>query len=357
VDREVFDRLSRLVAAAGTRRDIVRLLLGGALAGTAAGIGAVSARKKRSRGGRRGRVRVQQEQPLCPATCTQNCSGKPLHGGVNLTKCNFNEDDLDGVNLRGANLSKACFGETSLRNADLRGTNVGKACFCGADLRGADFRGSNVSRAQLDCANLGCDTILPNGKRAIVCETNETCCDGVCVNTRNDPANCGVCGTACAVCQGCAGGVCEDLPDGLLDCSGDPLVPAQPGFCTAGPNTGICAGGVCNCGPGGDYIKEANRCVCNAANSTICGRGGRCCEILEVCLISGGIQTEPRCIACDSSEPTNLCCEYDCQAAGPDKFICIPNAVPGVTQCDESFEGCAFNDGSFVDSCTTCGAT
>ena len=116
--------------------------------------------------------------------------GKNFRPGANLRNCNYvNESGLlfdviwrgqprgtccsprrEGrVNFRGANLAKACFFEAELGNADFRGANVRGASFCEADLRGADFRGSNVTAAQLACANVACDTILPNSKPAVAC--------------------------------------------------------------------------------------------------------------------------------------------------------------------------------------------
>jgi hypothetical protein len=178
MDRDRFDWLSRRVAGASTRRDALRLILGGVVAG-AVGVEAAAAKKAhRARSGQRGAVHAQQNEPTCPATCTANCSGKRLQGGANLTKCNFNDRDLDGVNLRGANLTNACFGDASLRDADLRATKVSGACFCGADLTGADFRGSNITKQQLACAIVSCTTILPNGKPATSCDCALGCPPG-----------------------------------------------------------------------------------------------------------------------------------------------------------------------------------
>jgi hypothetical protein len=296
VDREQFDRLSRLVAAAGTRRDMLRIVIGGAVAGAAASADeSVAKQKKRSRRGNRGKVRAQQEEPLCPNTCNRNCSSKPIHGGVDLSRCNLSGRDLDGANLSGSNVSRACFEDASLRNVSFAGANVSRTCFCNADLRGADFRGTAITTAQLSCAKPGCDTILPNGQRAIRCGSGETCCDGICVRTGSDPENCGACGVECGVCQRCTNGQCVDLPDGQFDCNGQPLVPFDPnlfcraGLCTATTSTGICDGGICNCGPLGSYDAEANRCGCDQEGQDTCDEfePGGCCEINETCLANG----------------------------------------------------------------------
>jgi hypothetical protein len=221
VDREQFDRLSRLVAAAGTRRDALRVLVGGAIFGVAAGIdGAPTSARKKSRNRSQGKARAEVQQPPppppCPSTCNQQCSSKAIQGGANLTKCDLNGRDLEGVNLGGANLTGACFGNATLRDAKFRGANLSKTCLCGADLAGADFRGSNVTAKQLACASVTCETILPNGKPAAPCGKGLTCCDNLCVPTNADPGNCGACGTVCRPPAICENGRCRVLPGTCL---------------------------------------------------------------------------------------------------------------------------------------------
>jgi hypothetical protein len=301
MDREQFDRLSRLVAAAGTRRDALRLLVSGVVLGAAGIDGAPASARKPSRKGRHGKARAELQQPpppSCPTTCNQNCSTKPIHGGVNLAKCNLNDRDLDGVQLNGANLTQACFGGSSLRNANFRGANLSKTCLCGADLRGADFRGANVTQQQLDCAKPGCDTIKPNGKPAIVCGTNETCCDGICVNTGSDADNCGACGHDCGPCQQCVNGQCGPVPNKAFDCNGVPLEAKGSASCTTTSQAGLCVDGACTCGSG-RYLADPNLCVCLRADDAECAQDGLCCVIGELCTFADGqINTVIQCVDC-----------------------------------------------------------
>jgi hypothetical protein len=380
MDRDRFDRLSRLIGAAGTRRDALRTLVAGAIAGataaTLAGADESEAKRKR-RNGRKRRAGSQGKKsgsqrdliPLqCPNTCNQNCSNKPLIGGANLSKCNLNDRDLDGVNLGGANLSGACFGNSSLRNANFRGANLSGTCFCGADLTGADFRGTSATLAQLQCGTVACNTILPNGKPAVPCARGERCCNGECVLIGSDPDNCGRCGVQCGTCQFCNFGTCEDLPDLQYDCNRAPLITQTSGLCTGqctdGPNTGICDGGICNCGPRGVYNPASNVCQCDQDGQETCAEDEDfpCCEVTRTCLDNAQFCTELTCVECGfgGSPYTNLCCEYLCAASGPGprpkKFVCIENAEPGHTRCDASFEGCSFNDANFVQTCGACGA-
>jgi hypothetical protein len=306
MDRDRFDRLSRVIGVAGTRRDAVRTLIVGALVGvsasSAAGFEGAEAKRKR-RKGRKQKARGEAIPLQCPNTCNVNCSTKPLIPGSNLTKCNLNDRDLDGINLGGANLTKACFGNASLRDANFRGANLSGTCFCGADLTGADFRGTRLTSGQLACAaTVACNTILPNGKPAVPCAKGEQCCDGVCVETGTDPDNCGACGIVCGPCQFCDFGTCEDLEDFKFDCNRNPLITQTSGFCTgqctSGANTGICDGGFCNCGPRGVYNPVFNICQCDQDGEETCADFGDCCEVTQTCLDNAEFCTELTCVDC-----------------------------------------------------------
>jgi hypothetical protein len=340
MDRNQFDRLSRVVAAAGTRRDALRLLLAGLAVGSTAAVEEASARKK----GRGKSGRAQSEQSLqCTRLCAP-CPKKKPGPGTNLTGCDFNDADLVGVNLGGANLTNTCFASAHLHNARFRGANVSGTCFCGADLTGADFRGTKVSAEQLACATVDCSTVLPNGKPAAPCGDSTTCCGGDCVDLQIDTDNCGKCGNACGPCQTCSNGSCRDLTvEDQVDCNRNPLEPAGGDkVCTTSPFTGICDLGHCNCGPDGRYLPDENICLCSEA----CGPNQHC-DLTSTCLDNGVFSNETTgCV-------TNLCCEYVC-GPNPNKYACIPNATPGETQCNPSLDGCSINDASFVDSCDEC---
>ena len=300
MDRDQFDRISRLVAAAGTRRGALRLLVAGAVAGV--GHGSVAARQRRGR--TRDRVRAEQAAD-CPNRCL-NCTNKPLVPGGNLTRCDFDHKEfVDGLNLSAANLSNTCFAESELRKSIFRGANASGACFaesdltdanfrgaalaktvfCGADLTGADFRGSNVTAAQLACATVGCNTILPNGKSAAPCASGQACCGGPCVDTDTDRTNCGACGHRCAPCHICQSGQCVPAPNNTVDCRNTALQPSDNGGrCTASSGTGVCIDGACSCGFG-VYDETRNVCQCDASNTQDCAnnRPPDCCRVVEVC--------------------------------------------------------------------------
>jgi hypothetical protein len=324
MDRDQFDRLSRLIAAAGTRRDALRLVVAGALAGLAGHGSFTEARKRgkaRRRQRRRSQVRTEQAQ-LCTHLCV-DCSGKPIRPGANLSGCDFNDEPFpDRLDLRSTNLTNACFAQAELRaarfngaaaggvcfadsdltGANFRGTNVGGAVFCGADLTGADFRGSNVTDAQLACATVGCNTIKPNGKSAAPCASGLTCCGGPCVDTNTTPRHCGSCGHACLPCQTCQNGQCVPVPNNAVSCNGFALQTEGDTRCTTIPNRGVCIDGACSCGFA-RYNETRNICECDEANTQDCAANpppdpNQCCRVAKVC--TNG-ETESVCVECDEA--------------------------------------------------------
>ncbi len=85
-----------------------------------------------------------------------------------------------------------------------------------------------------DPANCGaCNAACANVCTAGVCGGNGACqqtvCDGACVNTDTDPLNCGDCGNACAVDQVCFAGQCNDY---------EPAI-----GCSSCANCDVCGGG------------------------------------------------------------------------------------------------------------------
>lgn len=85
------------------------------------------------------------------------------------------------------------------------------------------------------------------------CATGTTRCNGQCVNTTSDAANCGACGTACPSGQACQASMCRaGCTGGLTNCNGT-CVNAQTdkancGACgTACSGLEQCATGRCQC--------------------------------------------------------------------------------------------------------------
>ena len=228
MDDRRFDAIARSLGATRSRRGALGLLAG------AAGLGLAGADAKRHR--RKGKqAKPAATSAACLAAGSKSCtlaqakpgavlkdcdyaaadlSGKALNA-TNLSKASLAGANLSGANLAGANLASACLAGADLSGANLRGTSLSGADLTGANICGADLRGSNVKPAQLATATLCCATILPDNKPA-GCPAGTACCDGAhCVDTQNDPANCGACGNSCpAAHPTCSDGVCVGCDPG-----------------------------------------------------------------------------------------------------------------------------------------------
>jgi len=200
MERETFDRFTRLIGAAGTRRDALRLVATGALLGGAATIEGAAAKSRKQRGKVRAEQRVDCENPaVCLTTSNTgcsfeqgNCANKRIGPGANLTNCNFITESggVFETNFASANLTGTCWFADTLFNRP-------------------NFRGSNLTAEQLaSAATVTCSTILPNGKPAVQCAKELTCCIDVCTDTDTDPNNCGTCGNVCTPPQNCDQGGC-----------------------------------------------------------------------------------------------------------------------------------------------------
>ena len=100
-----------------------------------------------------------------------------------------------------------------------------------------------------------------SGTCALPCQVGRTCCGNGCVNTMNDPNNCGACGHKCTATTGalCSGGKC--------------MVPACTTF-GCGFGTTCCGNGCCSsaqlcCGPAVAMSSLPN-CFTPTVNQTSC---------------------------------------------------------------------------------------
>ena len=142
----------------------------------------------------------------------------------------------------------------------------GAGCATGGDTTQADVPGHDADVGE--GGDVPCPDACPPGQSCIGgrcvpssctdgCPAGQTCCGSVCTSTRNDPANCGACGTICAPhgdtclagtcsCNGAAAcsierSCCPGL--GCIDTMGDPT---HCGGCTAVCEPDVeCLAGAC----------------------------------------------------------------------------------------------------------------
>ena len=167
---------------------------------------------------------------------------------------------------------------------------------------------------QADCGP--CETCTDGACTPTTCGGGQTCCGSGCIDTQNDPNNCGSCGNTCGAGQTCCGGGCVDTATDSNNCG-------SCGYPCLGGDTcqnGLCTGGGCpeqwhSCGVA--YPPHVtNVCCLHGFTCSIAERNTACCS--------------PGTKACPNLD--GYCCPAD--------YICCGNhlgypCVPPGSQCPE----------------------
>jgi hypothetical protein len=193
-------------------------------------------------------------------------------------------------------------------------------------------------------------------------------CGGMCVDTSDDPNNCGTCGAVCSGGLQCVKGLCaHSCPVGLTWC-GTSCVNVQTdnancGACDAGCASGFaCTNGVCvsDCGDSGMVIcvndAGVGHCVDLQQDSANCGQCGYTCtsgfacwesQCLCECSFDGFVNCAPpgQCICVNPLIDNSHCgasgdCSVDAGTAGQDcqdGLLCI-NGTCTIVPCDPQFQ-------------------
>ncbi|MGK3992346.1 hypothetical protein [Sorangium sp. So ce1024] len=324
-----------------------------------------------------------------------NCDGDPANG------CEVNTDTslahCGGCNIACAlpNASESCLGGTCVLGDCADG-------FANCDGNPANGCEVNTDTSLAHCGSCGATCALANASESCVdgdcvlgaCNAGFADCDGNTangceVNTSTSLANCGGCGTVCALpnaAEACLGGTCvlTACEPGFVNCDGDPANGcevntasdlAHCGGCNiacALPNAAeACLGGTCvlgACEPGfaNCDANPANGCEANTDTSLAhCGGCGMACDLAnasEACV--DGACGLVACIAgfadcngvvADGCEVSIASDPASCGACGVNCAEAIPNAVVGCSGGTCTFGGCLPGfydlDGSLANGC------
>lgn len=233
-------------------------------------------------------------------------------------------------------------------------------------------------------AALGCDNESgtdagPGGDAMVSCDTGETSCDGVCVDTDSDRSSCGSCGNACAAGESCTAGACElSCPTSQTVCgstchdtSSDR---AHCGACDAACGEGeICTGGSCEitC-PSGQTVCGST-CHDTTSDPLHCGGCGSACLDGEVCMAgtcaascgSGTTDCSGACVDTVNNPAHCGACDAACPGDASASGLCVASACrtvcdAGTADCDADLgvtggNGCETATATAVDNCGACG--
>jgi Stigma-specific protein, Stig1 len=210
-----------------------------------------------------GQICQVTDKPYATCSCP---AGKTLCGGqCTNTMLDFNNCGGCG-NVCPASTDKCCAGQCV--SCPIRGECVGDEpkCACPPDRPSICVLGGTSLAA---CFNLktGDQGTGFCGTCGFTCPEGQDCCNGVCQNLQDDPANCGRCGLLCTTAPGgnpaCCHGNCVDLNHDAANC----------GHCRLGCGPAQrCINGVCKGGPPCQGGRCDPSCTCPLPGET-CVRG------------------------------------------------------------------------------------
>lgn len=196
MESESFDRVARVLGAAGTRRGALAILTGAGIIGAR---DASSARTRRRTAGK-GTSRVTAQASCGSPGPSSNLNGCDFDS-ANLTGANLSSSSMVGTNFQGATLVGADLSASKMNGANFKQANLCGARMVSSVLKDADARGANLTR--VDARSSNCKGLLTDN-RTVVCQTVD--CDG---KLRNDSCPGVVASAVCCQTSECpAGSIC-----------------------------------------------------------------------------------------------------------------------------------------------------
>jgi hypothetical protein len=179
-----------------------------------------------------------------------------------------------------------------------------------------------------------------------MCLGGTTQCGSVCVDAKNDPANCGSCGNACPSGRVCSGGACNPMCAGGTTQCGASCVetrydPANCGACGVACKAGeVCTNGVCDRSCQGGTTQCGARCSDLGSDPMNCGACGHNCDPGYACVQGACV------LGCNGTDCNGRCTDTmidpaNCGACGtkcgPGEVCkagtCAPSCTGGTTLC------------------------
>jgi hypothetical protein len=366
MDGQRFDRWARALAAASSRRGLIKGLAGTLVAGLIAADAEEAEAAARCRGCgpcqrcRNGTCVPRRDGTLC-GQCGKCAAGVCVANPARCGKCRVCNESTFACNAQDCGDCGVCVNDVCKPKSGREGQDCG-----GSSCKVCD-NGQCVAKPQnAECpGGLCCDG---------VCRAGAACCDdggcpecGKCVNFACDRTakNGQTCGTTPS-CHICDNGECVALGDGFA-CKGV-IGTCCAGVCCIGDQVccnGQCCDGTCiaGCCIGGSSVSAADTDLCcpfgppcgEGSNARCCNQDQECCqgeckapeaccpeesvcgdaccsqEVLEVCTRDGCCAFERGEVACGpGSDPINdsLCCGSDeqCCPFGGEEFACCPES-------------------------------
>jgi len=251
MDPSSFDRLSRLLARATTRRGAIAAVVAG-LAGVAGVDPAAAIPPQCTAGG----ATCTKHSQCCSSTCRLVGGGgvrRVCDCEAGTARCGGRCVRIDTAERCGS-CDVSCKAGEQCCNGKCRAVKTDEAN-CGAC-------GVKCAAGQTCCKGVCVDLDTSKGNCGAcgkACTGSRICCDGACLAGGTDENNCGACGNVCAAGETCCGGACVDLDSDERNC----------GRCNKRCSDGlICGGGTCfengtdaHCGPDGEPCAEGTYCV------------------------------------------------------------------------------------------------